>query len=122
AVIHVYLVISGKFALSAADSYLLISLGAFMEELVFRAIAIDKLILLMDGIKAKAFWAILASAALWSVPHIPSKSPAQLIPGIFLGGLFFGYVLLQVQVHSPACVDSRRRKRGISGRDMDCSS
>jgi len=92
AVIHVYLVISGKFVLSAADSYLLSALGAFMEELVFRAIAIDKLILLMDGIKAKALWAILASAALWSVPHIPSKSPAQLIPGIFLGGLFFGYV------------------------------
>jgi membrane protease YdiL (CAAX protease family) len=63
-----------------------------MEELVFRAIAIDVFILLMSGIKAKAFWAILATSALWSVPHIPSKSPAQLIQGILLGGLFFGYV------------------------------
>lgn len=53
---------------------------------------IDRFILLMDGIKAKALWAILASSALWSVPHIPSKSLAQLLPGIFLGGLFFGYV------------------------------
>jgi membrane protease YdiL (CAAX protease family) len=92
AVIHVYLMLSGKFVLSAPESFLPSALGAFMEELVFRAIAIDVLILLMSGIKAKAFWAILATSALWSVPHIPSKSPAQLIQGILLGGLFFGYV------------------------------
>lgn len=92
AVIHGYLVISGKFVLSATESYLWSAVGAFMEELVFRAIAIDKLIVLMDGIKGKAFWAILTSSALWSLPHIISKSLAQLLPGIFLGGLFFGYV------------------------------
>jgi len=92
AVIHVYLVISGKFVLSATGTYLLSAWGAFMEELAFRVIAIDKFILLMDGMKNKAFWAILASSALWSVPHITSKSPAQLLWGIFLGGLFFGYV------------------------------
>ena len=92
AVIHVYLVISGKFVLSATGNYLLSALGAFMEELAVRAIAIDKFILLMDGIKNKAFWAILASSALWSVPHIPTKSPAQLLGGIFLGALFLGYV------------------------------
>ena len=91
AVIHVYLVISGKFALSATGNYLLSALGAFMEELAFRVIAIDKFILLMDEIKNKAFWAILASSALWSSLHIISKAPAQL-PGIFLGALFFGYV------------------------------
>jgi membrane protease YdiL (CAAX protease family) len=27
-----------------------------------------------------------------SLPHIPSKALGQLLPGIFLGGLFFGYV------------------------------
>ncbi len=109
AVIHGYLVISGKFALSAPENYLLSAVGAFMEELAFRAIAIDRFILLMDGIKAKAFWAILASSALWSLPHIPSKSPAQLLPGIFLGGLFFGYVyyksrsiLLPAWIHAAA--------------------
>jgi membrane protease YdiL (CAAX protease family) len=91
ALIHVYLVISGKFVLSATESFLWSALGAFIEEIAFRVIAIDKLILLMDGIKAKAFWAILASSALWSVPHIPSKSPAQL-QGIFVGGLVLGYV------------------------------
>jgi membrane protease YdiL (CAAX protease family) len=91
AVIHVYLVISGKFVLSATGSLLWIVLGAFMEELAFRAIAIDKFVLLMDGIKAKAFWAILASSALFSVPHIPSKSPAEL-QGIFLSSLILGYV------------------------------
>lgn len=89
--IHVYLAISGKLVLSAPESFLWSALGAFMEELVFRAIAIDELILLMNGIKAKAFWAILASSALWSAPHLLSKSPSQ-VPGIFLGGLFFGYV------------------------------
>jgi membrane protease YdiL (CAAX protease family) len=92
AVIHIYLVFSGKFILSAPESYLWSAFGAFMEELAFRVIAIDKLILLMDGMTAKAFWAILASSALWSVLHIPSKAPAQLLGGIFLGGLFFGYV------------------------------
>jgi membrane protease YdiL (CAAX protease family) len=108
-VIHVYLAISGKFALSATESYLWSAVGAFMEELLFRAIAIDLLIVLMAGIKAKAFWAILASSALWSLPHIPSKSLAQLLGGIFLGGLFFGYVyyksrsiLLPAWIHAAA--------------------
>ncbi len=91
ALIHLYLVISGKFVLSAAENVQWIVLGAFMEELVFRAIAIDKFILLMNGTKAKAFWAILASSALWTVLHVVSKSPSQ-IPGIFFGGLLFGYV------------------------------
>jgi membrane protease YdiL (CAAX protease family) len=92
AAIHVYLAVSGKLALSAPESYLWSAVGAFMEELLFRAIAIDMFVVLMDGIRAKAFWAILASSALWSLPHIPSKAPRQLLPGIFLGGLFFGYV------------------------------
>jgi membrane protease YdiL (CAAX protease family) len=91
-IIHVYLVISGKFVLSATGSFfLLIVSGAFMEELVFRAIVIDKLILLMDGITVKAVWAILASSALFSVLHIPSKSPAELL-GIFSSSLIMGYV------------------------------
>jgi membrane protease YdiL (CAAX protease family) len=92
AVIHVYLVISGKLVLSATGDFFLWSvLGAFMEELVFRAIAIDEFIQLMNGMNAKAFWAILASSALWSVPHIPSKSHAQL-QGLFLASLIMGYV------------------------------
>jgi membrane protease YdiL (CAAX protease family) len=62
-----------------------------MEELAFRAIAIDKLILLMDGIQGKAFWAILASSALFTIVHITSKSPAEL-QGIFLSSLLMGYV------------------------------
>ena len=92
AVIHVYLVISGKLVLSATESYLWSAAGAFTEELLFRAIAIDMFIVLLDGKKGKAFWAILASSALWALPHITSKSIAQLLPGIFLGGLCFGYV------------------------------
>ena len=109
AVIHVYLVISGKLFLSATGGFPYTALGAFMEELAYRAIAIDKFILLMDGIKNKAFWAILASSVLWSVPHIPSKSPAQLFPGIFLGALVLGYIyyksrsiLLPAWIHSIA--------------------
>lgn len=91
AVIHVYLVISGKFVLSYPGSFLWIVWGALLEELVFRAIAIDKLILLLGGIRNKVFWAILVSSALWSLPHVPSKSPGQVL-GIFAGGLVFGYV------------------------------
>lgn len=109
AVIHVYLVSSGRLVLSATESYLWSAVGAFMEELLFRAIAIDLFIVLMDGIKAKAFWAILASSVLWSLPHIPFKSLAQLLGGIFLGGLFFGYlyhksksILLPAWIHVAA--------------------
>lgn len=92
AAIHVYLVLSGKFVLSAPDWFLGSALGAFMEEIACRVIAIDSFILLMNGIRAKAFWAILASSLLWTVPHIVSKSPSQLVGGIFLGGLLFGYI------------------------------
>lgn len=94
--IHVYLAIDGKLVLSAnlfSNPGLAWSAwGAFTEELVFRAFAIDQLIRLMDGVKHKAFWAIVVSSALWSVLHIPSKSPEQVLGGIFLGGLFFGYI------------------------------
>ncbi|MFN7994993.1 MAG: CPBP family intramembrane glutamic endopeptidase [Bryobacteraceae bacterium] len=90
--IYAYLAISGKLALSASENYLWMAAGAFMEELLFRAIAIDIFVVLMDGIRAKVFWAILASSALWSFPHLESKSVAQVLPGIFLGGLFFGYI------------------------------
>ena len=64
ALIHIYLVISGKLILSTTENYLLSAVGAFMEELAFRSIAIDRFILLMDGIEAKALWAILASSVL----------------------------------------------------------
>src|SRR5262249_512158 len=90
--IHLYLAITGQFVLYGDGSFMWSASGAFMEELVFRSFAIDKFILLMDGIKRKAFWAILASSVVWSLPHLPSKSPSQLLGGIFLGGLFFGYL------------------------------
>jgi membrane protease YdiL (CAAX protease family) len=109
ALIHTYLVISGKFVLYANESFVWSALGAFMEELIFRSIAIENFVLLMNGIKHKVFWAILASSVLWSVPHMPSKSPSQLFGGIFLGGLFFGYIyyksrsiLLPAWIHSVA--------------------
>ena len=89
--VHVYLAMSGKFVLSASESLVWVALGALMEEIAFRAIAIDRFIALMDGIKGKAFWEILASSVLFSIPHIPSKSPAEL-QGIFLSSLIVGYV------------------------------
>lgn len=92
AAIYLYLFMNGKVDLSGNRSSPPIVLAAFLEELVFRVIMIDRLVQLMDGIRNKALWAILASTTLWSLPHIPSKSPAQLLGGIFLGGLFFGYV------------------------------
>jgi membrane protease YdiL (CAAX protease family) len=109
ALIHIYLALSGKFVVTANGNFVWSAWGAFMEELLFRAIAIDKLILMLDGIKRKAFWAILGSAALWSLPHLPTKSPAQVLGGIFLGGLIFGYIyyksrsiLLPAWIHSVA--------------------
>lgn len=91
AAIQVFLAVRDGFGLSAGGSLLFIALGAFMEELVFRAIAIDKLMLLMNGIRARAFWSILASSVVFLLPHIPSKSPVQL-QGIFISALIFGVV------------------------------
>jgi membrane protease YdiL (CAAX protease family) len=109
ALFHIYLVASGKFVLSPGANLVWSAWGVFMEELVFRAIAIDQFLSLMDGSQHKAFGAIVASALLWSAMHIPSKSPVQVVGGIFLGGLLFGYIfhktrsiLLPAWIHSVA--------------------
>ena len=86
AAVHVYLAISGKLVLSAKENFLLSAVGAFMEELIFRAI--------MDGIEAKALWAILASSVLFSAPHLLFKSPGML-GGLFISSLVMGYVYYQ---------------------------
>lgn len=108
AAVHVYLAISGRLVLSATGNYLLSTFGASMEELAFRAIAIDCFLLLIDGMKAKAFWAILASSVVFTVPHVTSKSPAML-QGIFISSLIMGYVyyksrsiLLPAWIHAVA--------------------
>jgi membrane protease YdiL (CAAX protease family) len=61
------------------------------------------------GIKAKAFWAIVASSVLWSAPHAATKSIIDALLGIFPGGLIFGYVyfksrsvLLPAWIHAVA--------------------
>jgi membrane protease YdiL (CAAX protease family) len=89
--IHVYLVARGGFDLSTSPWFLWSAMGAFMEEIAFRVILIDRFIVLMDGIKGKAFWAILASSVLFLLPHLPTKTPSQLL-GVFTGALFLGYV------------------------------
>ena len=106
--VHAYLVVSGKFDPAVTANLWLAALGAFLEEVAFRAIAIDKLILLLEGVKAKVFWAILASSAVWTLLHVPSKSPAQL-PGLFLSALILGYayyvsrsILLPAWIHGLA--------------------
>ena len=109
ALIHVYLVLAGAAVPFTTRDFLLKAVGASMEEIMFRVVAIDGLILLMNRTKARAFGAILASSALWSIPHAVSKSPAQLLLGIFLGGLILGYIyyksrsiLLPAWIHSVA--------------------
>lgn len=91
--LHVYLAITGKLVLSAPEGFLwiVLAVGAFVEEILFRVIAIDAFSLLLDRVKGKAFWAILASSALFSAYHIPSKSPMQL-QGVFISSLLMGYV------------------------------
>ena len=109
ALIHVYLLISGRFVSSTTDFFVMKALGAFIEEVLFRVVAIEILMLLMHDTRAKVFWAILASSVLWSIPHAVSVSPGQLFGGIFLGGLLFGYIyyksrsiLLPAWIHSVA--------------------
>ncbi len=58
-------------------------MGAFMEELLSRA-SIDMFIVLMDGIRAKAFWAIPLTSSVLVIPRRHHPNPlAQLAPGIF---------------------------------------
>lgn len=93
AVLHVWLVPAGKLVPSAPEGFLwiLIAVGAFMEEIVFRVIAIDVLVRLMDATRGRAFLAILASSALFTIVHIPSKSPVEL-QGLFISSLILGFV------------------------------
>ncbi len=65
--------------------------GAFMEEIVFRAVAINIFISYFDGIKGKLFWAILASTIIWTVPHIPSKTPIEW-EWLFVSSIISGYI------------------------------
>jgi membrane protease YdiL (CAAX protease family) len=109
AAIHAYLVITGKFVVSTDEAFHWKAIGAFMEEVAFKAVAIDIFVRLMHGIRANAFWAILASSVLWCIPHMVSTPPAQLVGGILLGGLLFGYIyhksksiLVPAWIHSVA--------------------
>jgi membrane protease YdiL (CAAX protease family) len=65
--------------------------GAFMEEIVFRAVAINIFSSYFDGIKGKTFWAILASTILWTIPHIPSKTLIEW-KWLFVSSIIIGYV------------------------------
>ena len=106
--VHVYLAASGKFDLSSNAGFGWSAMGALIEEIAFRVILINGFIKLLDGTRAKAFWAILASSALFSLPHIPIKSPAGLL-GVFTAAVVLGYVyyksrsvLLPAWIHSTA--------------------
>ena len=66
-------------------------IGACVEELVFRAIAINTFIKLFDGLSGKTFWAIAASGSMWVAVHIPSKEPSMLI-GLFITSLILGTI------------------------------
>jgi membrane protease YdiL (CAAX protease family) len=65
--------------------------GAFMEEIVFRAVAINIFISYLDGIKGKTFWAIIASTIIWTIPHIPSKTLIEW-EWLFVSSIISGYI------------------------------
>ena len=106
AIIYSYLVVSGRLELRSTENLAWISVGALMEEMVFRAVAINILMRLLDVVKAKTFWAITASSVLFLIPHTVSKPGLQL-PGIFLFSLVLGClyyktssILLPAWIHS----------------------
>lgn len=90
--IHAYLTLTGKLVPSVPEGslWVVMAMGAFMEEIVYRVMTIDAFVLLLDQVKGKAFWAILASSVLFSAGHIPSKAPMQL-QGLFISSLILGY-------------------------------
>jgi membrane protease YdiL (CAAX protease family) len=92
-VLQIYSAIAGKLVPSTPEGslWVLIAVGAFLEEIIFRVVLIDELIILMHGVRGKAFWAILTSSAVFSAVHITSKSPIEL-QGIFLSSLIMGWV------------------------------
>lgn len=89
--IHVYLLIGGKLELAKNPDFIWSTFGAFMEEVGFRAIAINCFAKLMEGTHEKGFWAVLGSTVLFCLPHLTSKTLLGL-QGIFFSSLIMGTV------------------------------
>ena len=65
--------------------------GATVEELVFRVLLICMLISKFGQGKGRVFLAILISAILFTIVHIPSKGQTMLV-GIFASSIIMGYI------------------------------
>jgi membrane protease YdiL (CAAX protease family) len=86
----------------------LLVLGAWAEELIFRALLINLLMQLLSNCSRRHHWAILISGAVFGLCHIPMVGTAQLF-SVVLGGILFGYIyhwtnslLLPLFVHTVA--------------------
>lgn len=69
----------------------LLILGAWAEELIFRALLINLLMQLSSSSSPRHHWAILISGAVFGLCHVPMVGTAQLF-SVVLGGILFGYV------------------------------
>jgi membrane protease YdiL (CAAX protease family) len=75
---------------SAFNPSLGLVLGAVLvEEILFRPLLIDLLRKALAGAGNPLRLAVVGSAVIWALVHIPSKPPLQVV-GIFIGGLLFG--------------------------------
>jgi len=66
-------------------------LQASVEELVFRVILIDLLVVHWKGRKLAVLYAVLISSVVFTIPHIPLKNTMELV-GIFNSSIVAGFV------------------------------
>jgi hypothetical protein len=66
-------------------------IGATCEELLFRAIAINVIGSALRASGRNDLWAIPISAALWVLPHVPTKE-IGFLPFLFLTGVILGFI------------------------------
>jgi membrane protease YdiL (CAAX protease family) len=85
---------------SSAGDYILLSnpvefsfkiIGATAEELLYRAMAINVFGAMLRSRGRNDLWAIPISAALWVLPHVPTKE-IGFLPFLFLTGVILGFI------------------------------
>jgi membrane protease YdiL (CAAX protease family) len=64
-------------------------LAVFVEEMLYRPVLITFLQRALGRVRASWVLAVVLSAAIWTVGHVPSKSPSMLV-GLFISGVLVG--------------------------------
>ena len=76
---------------SADPSLLIAIVGATIEEIIFRIYIIFFMVRLLSKVGRRVTWAVLLSALLFTVAHIPSKTGVELV-NIMFSSIIMGFI------------------------------